>query len=232
MLREKPIPELPSDGEQQEPTKSAPSINPAAIYQVAEEKIFDLIEQLLFEGGTDAESAQLEREKDTLEQDMQRIADRVAKVKKKELDMAEKDAQEMKQPEEKEEEVDIDAADPLDEVSAMAPGNGGTENSGDVEISSAKFAKAIRRRKQVEETTSMKKSGIAGLPGTGYPSHRNAGPLDKRENETDPKTGRSGGKEHGPKFGIPRESEENELIDEIMDYLLNNWGKTGRHAHD
>ena len=57
-------------------------------------------------------------------------------------------------------------------------------------------------------------------------------PLDKRENETDPKTGRSGGKEHGPKFGIPRESEENELIDEIMDYLLNNWGKTGRHAHD
>ena len=59
------------------------------------------------------------------------------------------------EPEEKEEDVDIDAADPLDEVSAMAPGNGGTENSGDVEISSAKFAKAIRRRKQVEETTSI-----------------------------------------------------------------------------
>jgi len=231
MLRENPIPDLPSDGEQQDPTKAAPSINPAAIYQLGEGQLFDLIEKLLFEDET--ADTRMAREKENLEKEMQDVADKVASLKQKELDMAEKDAEEIKKgaPEE-EEEVDIDAMGALDEISAMAPGAGSTDDSGDVELSSSPFAKAIRRRKPLKETTSMKSSGIAGLPGTNHPSQKNSGPNDDRKNEVDPITGKSGGKEHGAKFGIPRESEENELIDEIMDYLLNSWGKAGRHIHD
>ena len=94
----------------------------------------------------------------------------------------------------------------VNEMSAMA---GGAVEGGGVSKKKKKNPTIFREEEELEED-----KGIAGdLPG--HPSGKNSGEKDKRTNEEDPETGKTGNV--GPKYKIAREQVD---IGEVLNYLL------------
>ena len=94
----------------------------------------------------------------------------------------------------------------VNEMSAMA---GSAVEGGGVDKKKKKNPTIFREEEELEED-----GGVRGdLPG--HPSGKNSGEKDKRTNEEDPETGKTGNV--GPKYKIAREQVD---IGEVLNYLL------------
>tara|TARA_Y100000296_G_scaffold84005_1_gene116231 strand:- start:2038 stop:4479 length:2442 start_codon:yes stop_codon:yes gene_type:complete len=114
-----------------------------------------------------------------------------------------------------EEDIDVDKA--IDEMSSMAAGH---VEGGAVSKKKKKQPTIFREEDELEEDR-----GVRGKPGSNYPSTKSSKGHSNWEegdwNERDPETN----KQVGPKYRIPKEAKENDLIEQIANYLL----KAGSH---